>query len=66
MSTYEKAGALENDVNSLKPGHDLKQDRASVERAGESAAHTWAWARTTEVYDWIDARTPAAATSAWR
>ncbi|SAL77361.1 hypothetical protein [Caballeronia telluris] len=65
MSTHAKTGALQNDADSFKADHDLNKDRTSVERREQASARTWAWASTTEVYDWMDAHTPVT-TGAWR
>jgi hypothetical protein len=65
MSTHAKTGALQNDADSIKADQDLNKDRASVERREQASARTWAWASTTEVYDWMDGHTPVT-TGAWR
>ncbi|SAL84448.1 hypothetical protein AWB74_06945 [Caballeronia arvi] len=35
-------------------------------KASSPAARTWAWGRTHEPYDWMDAHTPFDDMSAWR
>ncbi|WP_143328152.1 hypothetical protein [Caballeronia pedi] len=46
-----------------------QKDSNTSRRAREtsaSAARTWAWGRTREPYDWMDAHTPSGDLKSWR
>jgi hypothetical protein len=63
MSDYLQA------ASSTKEAPDAQTNPLTSEppKASSSpAARTWAWGRTREPYDWMDAHTPFDDTSAWR
>jgi hypothetical protein len=63
MSNYLRSRAPANGADTFELRSDPNTDPASSERCKESPAspvRTWAWARTSEHYDWMDEHTPCA------
>jgi hypothetical protein len=63
MSSYVHSNASADNAKTIehRPDRDAGRRESSA-----SAVRTWAWARTSGVYDWMDAHTPCDDLDSWR
>lgn len=69
MSDYVQNGSPAKGAITIEPKSDLNADAVSSKRSKDSpasAARTWAWGKTHEPYDWMDAHTPSSDLTSWR